>query len=88
MSGLLTLLAPWVIIPAIILALVPRSLRLTIAVLGLLFSFGIGLVMDLGGPDSPALILPLYGLAVAFGAVLGEFMAIFVRGVRQRHPHG
>ena len=80
---LLALLWPWILLPAVALAFVPRGFRLTIMVLGLIFGFGIGSVMELGGPDSPYLVLPFYGLAVALGALLAEPLAFLVRRNRR-----
>jgi hypothetical protein len=59
-----------------------------ILVLALIFGFGIGYVMDLGGPDSPGLLLPFFGFAFALGALLAEGMAWILRRIRKRTTQG
>ena len=81
--SLLVYLAPWILVPAIALAFIPRAFRLTILVLGLIFGFGISSVMDLGGPDSPGLLYPFYGMAIALGALLAEGLALVISRVRR-----
>jgi len=84
----LLFLAPWILVPAVLLAFVPRGFRLTVLALASLFGLGIGLVVSLGGPDSPRLVYPLFGLAVAVGALLAEGAALLVRLARRRRPNG
>ena len=80
--GLIAFLAPWMLAPALPLAFAPRGFRLMITILGIIFGFGIGLVMQLGGPDSPGLILPFLGFAVALSAALAEGLALIAKRIR------
>jgi len=80
-SGLILFFAPWVLAPALPLAFTPRGFRIMIFVLALVFGFGISFVMELGGPDSPGLILPFLGFAVAISAVLAEGVALAVKRI-------
>jgi len=58
-----------------------------IFVLALIFGFGIGLAMDLGGPDSPGLVLPFLGFAIAISAVMSEGVALSIKTIRRRVLH-
>lgn len=57
-------------------------------VLGLVFGFGVDFAVNLGGPDSPALIIPLIGFGVALGALLVEAIAFVAGMVRSRWARG
>jgi hypothetical protein len=68
----LLFLAPLIILPAGLLLLIRPVGRLVFFIIGLIFFVGIEFGMELGGPDSPALILPFVGLCVSLAAVLAE----------------
>jgi hypothetical protein len=42
------------------------------AVIIAIFGLGIEYVIDLGGPDSPAMIIPMFGFAAAAGSIIAE----------------
>ncbi|NUR10594.1 MAG: hypothetical protein HOQ20_01930 [Bradyrhizobium sp.] len=63
-------------LPAAFLLFVSRIARLIFFAIGLLFGFGIQYVMELGGPDSPALIIPFFGFAFAAGAMIAEIVIL------------
>jgi len=81
--GLLLFFSPWVLAPVLPLVFVPRGLRITVLALALIFALGISFVMNLGGPDSPGLALPLFGFSVAMSAVLAEGAVLAARRIRR-----
>lgn len=76
MRELFVLLAVIALVPAAFLVFVGRTTRLAFFAIGLAVGFGIQFVMDLGGPDSPALIIPFFGFALSVGAVIAELLMI------------
>jgi hypothetical protein len=82
LSGAL-FLSSFVLVPAALLAFIRPAGRRIFLVVGLAFGFGVGLFVNLGGPDSPALIIPLFGFGVAAGAIIVEVGA-FIIGMIQR----
>jgi hypothetical protein len=74
-APLLLFMGVLVIFPAVLLSFVRSRGRLAFFVLGLTFCFGLEHVVELGGPDSPALMLPFGGLCLALAAGLGEGLA-------------
>ena len=72
MSDLAVLLAVLVLVPAAFMVPIKRVGRIVFFVLGLIFAFGIGFLMELGGPDSPGLAIPFFGVALSLAALLGE----------------
>jgi hypothetical protein len=88
-SALLWYLAPFSLLPAALLLLVGPVARLVFFLLGLAFCLGIGFVMDLGGPDSPGLIIPFFGLVLSAGAIIAEALYRLWKMVRSRvRAHG
>src|SRR3954466_4257844 len=83
-AEILVYLWPVVVLPALLMTWIRPAGRLVFGLLGLAFCFGIGWVMELGGPDSPGLIIPFYGLAVAVAALIAEGLARLARAVRKR----
>ena len=89
MIALLWYFAPFSLLPAALLLLVGSVARLVFFLLGLVFCFGIGFVMDLGGPDNPVLALPFFGLVLSAGAILAEVLYRLWKVVRGRvRAHG
>jgi hypothetical protein len=82
--SLLWYLAPFSLLPAALLLLVGPVARLVFLLLGLAFFVGIGFVMDLGGPDSPGLLIPFFGLVLSAGAILAEALYRLWKLVRSR----
>lgn len=82
--GLLWFLWPFIVVPAALMLIVRPVARLVFFILGLVFCFGIGAVMELGGPDSPGLIIPFFGLCLAIAAMLAEAVARLFALIRKR----
>lgn len=72
-------------LPAVALGFAPRGFRVMIFVLSLSFGFGIGAVVELGGPDSPGLLLPFFGFAVAVGTLVAELTAFLIESAKRRY---
>jgi hypothetical protein len=70
------------LIPAAVLLFVGRVARLVFIALGLMIGLGIEFVIDLGGPDSPALIIPFLGFVLVVGAICAELVTIIVGRLR------
>ncbi|HEX9931983.1 MAG TPA: hypothetical protein VGB08_04000 [Allosphingosinicella sp.] len=83
---------PFILVPAALLLLVRPVGRLAFFVLGLIFFAGIGSVMTLGGPDSPGLIIPFFGLCLSLAAAIAEAVVRIARAARRlrerRRPAG
>ena len=89
MNGLVILIAVLVLVPAGLMLLVRPVARIVFFLMGLTFFFGIGFVMNLGGPDSPGLIIPFFGLALSAGALLSEAIVRLWKFSKKRTPaHG
>ena len=73
-----------VALPSVILALVGRIVRLACGVAGLVVFIGTLYAVDLGGPDSVLLVVPLLGLLLAFSAVAAELASALVGNWRRR----
>jgi hypothetical protein len=77
-------LSGFVLVPAALLAFVRPTGRRVFLGLGLAVGFGAEFVLRLGGPDSPALVIPLIGFGVALGALLVEAIAFAAGRIRRR----
>lgn len=90
MSGLIIVgqlllhLWPLVLVPAVLLTAIRPGGRLAFFLLGLAFFFAADAFMDLGGPDSPGLVLPFFGLALSAAALIAEAAARLFRAARRR----
>ena len=74
-----------VVVPTLVLAFAGRVVRMAFAVTGLATFFGISYAVDLGGPDSVLLMLPLLGLMMAFDAAAAEVgRAVFMNVTASR----
>jgi hypothetical protein len=82
-ADVLLALWPAIAVPAALLLLVRPAGRLAFFLLGLIIAFGIGFVMSLGGPDSPALIIPFFALCVSLAAAVAEAVVRLARGARR-----
>jgi hypothetical protein len=88
-STLFALIAVMVVLPTALMVPIRRGGRIAFFLLGLIFGFGIGYVMELGGPDSPGLIIPFFGFALSLSAMLAELIAFAWQAVRRRRAvHG
>lgn len=74
---------PWLLGATIVLLAAGRIGRLLIFLLGLLVCVGIERMLDLGGPDSPGLVLPYVGLGLAIAAVLAECTTVAIKTARR-----
>lgn len=81
---LVLLMAPFVLVPMVLLLLVRPTGRLVFGVLGLLFGLGSEFLMDLGGPHSPGNVIPEFGIALAAAALMAELVAGFWGLLKQR----
>ena len=84
METILVLL-PFVLVPAIPLALIRPAGRRILGATGL----GFGLITQLlvgGGPDNFAVIFPFLGFALAIAALLAETGVVLFRLVRGKRP--
>ncbi len=88
MTDLALFLAVMVGLPTALMVPIRRAGRAAFFALGLVFAFGIGTVMQLGGPDSPALVIPMFGLAVSVSAVLAEAVRMACTLVAGKCAHG
>ena len=89
MSELFVFLAVMVLLPTALMVSIRRGGRIVFFLLGLIFAFGIGYVMELGGPDNPGLVIPFFGLALSLSAALAELTAFAWRIVKTRRAlHG
>jgi hypothetical protein len=86
--AVLLYLWPLILIPLVPLALIRPVGRLVFFILGLAFFAGIGFVMNLGGPDSPSLIIPFWGLCLSVAALLAELLSRAIKLVRRRRLAG
>jgi hypothetical protein len=77
------MLWPLVVVPAALLLPVRPVARLVFFLLGLVFFAGIGSVTELGGPDSPGLILPFWGLCLSVAAAIAEAATRIFRAGRR-----
>ena len=77
-------LALFALVPAGLLLFIRPIGRWVFFGLGLAVAFGTELVVQLGGPDSPMLVIPLIGFGVAVGALLVEAVAFPLRRRRRR----
>lgn len=74
------------------LAFVPTGLLMFVRPTGRLFFFVVGLIffvwveafIELGGPDSPMIILPFIGLAISVGSLLAEAGTRITRIIKAR----
>ena len=57
--------------------------RLIWFLFGIAIFIGVEHVMELGGPDSPGLVLPFVGLAISLGSVLAELAVRLFHAVRR-----
>ena len=82
-------MAPFVLVPMVLLLLVRPTGRLVFGILGLLFGLGTEFLMDLGGPHSPGNIIPELGVALAVAALMAQVVAGFSGLLKQRSAaHG
>jgi hypothetical protein len=72
------LLVPGILFPGALLVFADTTFRVLIIVLGLVFGLATQTFMNLGGPDSPGLVMPWLGYCSAAGAVVAE-LVMFVR---------
>ena len=79
----LLILWPAIVVPAVLLLWIRPAGRLAFFLIGLVFLFAANALMDLGGPDSPALIIPFLGLAVSVAAAIAEAAVRLARAVRR-----
>ena len=86
--ALLLDLWPLILVPLVPLLLIRPVGRLVFFILGLVFFLGIGFVMNLGGPDSPGLIIPFWGLCLSLAALLAELLSRAIKVVRRRRLAG
>jgi hypothetical protein len=86
---LIALFMALILVPAGLMLLIRPVGRAAFFLIGLVFFFGIGFVMELGGPDSPGLIIPFLGLAISAGALLSEMIVRVSKLMKRRAPtHG
>jgi hypothetical protein len=84
MAQIAFMLWPLILISALLLVLVRPLARLIFAVLGLIFFFAVDRYADLGGPDSPGLILPFLGLLLIPAALIAEALSRFLRLAKRK----
>lgn len=77
-----------VLVPTILLAFAGRKVRIAMSLGGLATAFVTSYLMDLGGPDSLMLIIPLLGLISAFDAMLAEVAMAVIMNRRNRRAQG
>ena len=75
-------LALFAVVPAGLLALLPFAARIFVFAIGVL-AFATCSAMDLGGPDSPLLVLPLLSLSLAAAAGVAEVCVRLLRRLCQ-----
>jgi peptidoglycan/LPS O-acetylase OafA/YrhL len=80
-------LSMFVLIPAGLMLLVRPVARWVFLLLGVVSLVAMELFAELGGPDSPALILPMIAIGVAAGALLVEAFAFPIRLIRRRRAN-
>lgn len=71
-----------ILLPLLPLALVRRSGRIVIFLIGI--AFFVGIVSLLGSSDSYGLVVPFWGLAFSLACVIAELPAHFIRRLRMR----
>ena len=79
----LLFLSLFAIVPAGLLAFVRPLARRVLLLVGLIVGVGLEWVVNLGGPDSPALIIPLTAFGLSAGALLVELAVLCARSIKR-----
>ena len=71
-------------VPTVLLFFVQPVGRLIFFMRGLIFAVAVESLINLGGPDSPALLIPALGLIVSLAAVITEAIVRVVALLRKQ----